>query len=528
MIVCNGQFPGPTLEANWGDWIEVTVNNQIEGPEETTLIHWHGLNQPGTPWYDGVISVDQCPIVPGGSLTYKFRADEYGTSWWHSHQAAQYTQGLFGPIVIHGPSEYVDYDEDLGPVLLSDWYHAYYTDIEVQVNSPVPQGARPPSPQSQSNLVNGVGKYGCGSAPGTSGPPFPNSTTDCSNVDWSSWKVEAGKKYRMRLVNAGSTGFETVSIDGHKLTIIANDFVPVQPYEVDFVRLAVGQRTDIVFEASGNAGDSYWFRAYNELLCGQPESVIAGDGRGVIAYGDDAPSQPTSTGTAPPPNPSCGTDDLSLTEPLAPLAVEDPDVTLTFQIAQQPDQNGVFKWFMNGVVFVGNADQPVLLSTIQDDQTSFPAQQQVYDLGTNKTVRVIIQNPSPAPHPMHIHGHDFQVLANGQGTWDGTIVRPSNPQRRDTQMMWGGPAIPSYTVLQWYSDNPGVWPLHCHLAWHLVSGMIVLMLEQPDALAAMDADLPPSIEAGCKAFRAWEAANGSPDDGTGTKMRRSPRDFRRW
>ncbi|KAI9871113.1 MAG: hypothetical protein M1823_008542, partial [Watsoniomyces obsoletus] len=115
LLVANGQFPGPMIEGNWGDMVEVTVRNEIYGPEESTLIHWHGLNQPGTPWYDGVISVSQCPIIPGSSLTYRFLLDEFGTSWWHSHLSAQYSQGLFGPIVVHGPSEYGDYDEDLGP-----------------------------------------------------------------------------------------------------------------------------------------------------------------------------------------------------------------------------------------------------------------------------------------------------------------------------------------------------------------------------------------------------------------------------
>ena len=78
-LVVNGAFPGPTIEANWGDWIEVEVDNQL--PDEGTTIHWHGLLQKGTPYYDGVPSVSQCPIAPGKTLTYRFRADEFGTTW---------------------------------------------------------------------------------------------------------------------------------------------------------------------------------------------------------------------------------------------------------------------------------------------------------------------------------------------------------------------------------------------------------------------------------------------------------------
>lgn len=54
MIAINSQFPGPLIEANWGDWIEITVTNSITGPEEGTSLHWHGLLQNGSPWYDGV------------------------------------------------------------------------------------------------------------------------------------------------------------------------------------------------------------------------------------------------------------------------------------------------------------------------------------------------------------------------------------------------------------------------------------------------------------------------------------------
>jgi FtsP/CotA-like multicopper oxidase with cupredoxin domain len=83
---------------------------------------------------DGVPGVSQCPIVPGQSFTYKFRADQYGTTWYHSHYSAQYTGGAYGAIIIHGPNdtpECAGFDVDLGPVLVGDWYHpAYYTLVQ--------------------------------------------------------------------------------------------------------------------------------------------------------------------------------------------------------------------------------------------------------------------------------------------------------------------------------------------------------------------------------------------------------------
>jgi FtsP/CotA-like multicopper oxidase with cupredoxin domain len=78
-VVVNGGFPGPTIEANWGDWIEVTVHNELDN--EGATIHWHGLLQSGTQFMDGIPSVGQCPISPGKTFVYKFRADSYGTTW---------------------------------------------------------------------------------------------------------------------------------------------------------------------------------------------------------------------------------------------------------------------------------------------------------------------------------------------------------------------------------------------------------------------------------------------------------------
>ena len=74
---------------------------------------------------------------------------------------------------------------------------------------------------------------------------------------------------------------------------------------------------------------------------------------------------------------------------------------------------------------------------------------------------------------MHLHGHeDFWILAEGRGEWDGVITRPSNPQRRDSaQLRWGSPEVPAYLVIQFNTDNPGVWPLHCHLIVHASTGM---------------------------------------------------------
>jgi len=113
----NGTIPGPTIIANWGDKINVHVTNRMVN--NGTAIHWHGVRQLNSLLADGVPGVTQCPIAPGESMTYEFRATQYGSSWYHSHFSLQYSEGLFGGMIINGPAN-GDYDEDLGTLLLQD------------------------------------------------------------------------------------------------------------------------------------------------------------------------------------------------------------------------------------------------------------------------------------------------------------------------------------------------------------------------------------------------------------------------
>lgn len=79
---------------------------------------------------------------------------------------------------------------------------------------------------------------------------------------------------------------------------------------------------------------------------------------------------------------------------------------------------------------------------------------------------------------MHLHGKsDFWVLAEGIGEWDGTIRNPLNPQRRDSQQLGPGTVdVPAFIVIQWETDNPGIWPFHCHVSTHASAGLYVNFL----------------------------------------------------
>ena len=128
----------------------------------------------------------------------------------------------------------------------------------------------------------------------------------------------------------------------------------------------------------------------------------------------------------------------------------------------------------------------------------------VINFGTNRTIRVILRNHGQlGAHPMHLHGHNFNVLAEGFGDWDGTIVNPANTQRRDVQILQNAQDAntPSFVVLQWANDNPGSWPLHCHLAWHVSGGLFVQLLERQTDIQAET--FPQDVVQTCRDWATW-------------------------
>jgi FtsP/CotA-like multicopper oxidase with cupredoxin domain len=127
--------------------------------------------------------------------------------------------GLLGPMIIHGPSN-AKYDIDLGPVFLTDYYHKDYFSIVQEVMAPLNAGGNP-RPLSDNNLINGKMNFDCTTV-------AAGDTTPCnSNAGISKFKFTTGKTHRLRLINAGGMGLQRFSIDGHNMTVIANDFTPI-------------------------------------------------------------------------------------------------------------------------------------------------------------------------------------------------------------------------------------------------------------------------------------------------------------
>jgi hypothetical protein len=153
---------------------------------------------------------------------------------------------------------------------------------------------------------------------------------------------------------------------------------------------------------------------------------------------------------------------------------------------------------MGGSSFRANYNQPILLlSNLGNNSYPDSPQWNVHNYGSNSSVRIHITNPGFLAHPIHLHGHNMFVINEGLGEWDGSVVNGGNPQRRDVQIVQAG----GYLVLQFESDNPGAWPLHCHIAWHVSAGLYVTVLERPGDIAKMH--LPSIMAQSCRDWAAY-------------------------
>ncbi|KAH9906850.1 multicopper oxidase [Xylariomycetidae sp. FL2044] len=476
VLTINGSIPGPTLFADWGDTVVVHVHNGFEN--NGTSIHWHGLRQNYTNEADGVASITQCPTAPGDSMTYTWRATQYGTTWYHSHFAVQAQNGVVGGIVINGPAS-APYDEDLGIVMLSDWFHQTSDELYGSASS---QG--PPTPPN--GLINGTNVYEDGGS--------RLQTT-----------FEAGKRYRMRLVNAAMDNMFKFSIDNHTLTVIAADLVPIVPYEAEMVSIGIGQRYDVIVEADQDAGN-YWMRAIPQLTCGTNEMTL--NIRGVVSYdGVDVEDPETSMWTY---TDDCNDEKLSNLVPFVPLDAGDAAVEEVLSVGVSVP-NGFFKWTINNNTFLSDWDTPTLQKVLTDG-SEFSVEEQVITLEeTNEWVYLVIESQLGLTHPIHLHGHDFFILGQeASATYtDASQLNLSNPPRRDVAML---PAS-GYLAIGFVSDNPGVWLAHCHIGWHTSQGFALQLVERASEIGAIT-DLD-AVNDQCSAWTTYASDNGIVQEDSG-------------
>jgi len=488
ILAVNGQFPGPAIVVDRGDIIQINVRNQFSQP---TSLHCHGLEQRGTPFYDGVAGVTQCPIPSGGVMQYNINtADQAGTTWYHAHYMAQYVDGFKGALVIRDPEDPHQglYDEEV-IVQLSDWYHSDSGTLTQSYLSPTSQGNEP---IPDSGLINGRGRYNCANAPAGS---------QCnSNSPLSNFNFVPGRRYRLRLINTSAFAAFKFSIDGHRLTIIEADMTPIEPITVDRLNINVAQRYSVIVTADQRPGN-YWMRAKMSTACFPTQSAsLDPNVLAIVNYANVPLADPTTTAmdanATPSANMDCVDLDPRLLRPLVAEPVLTPTVLLQMEVSFAADAQGINRGYINNVTYTPNlaASEVQALSTGQTQ--AFATTSNVYQVPLNSVVRIILSNSDTGEHPFHLHGFDFQMLAWEQGTFDPTTanLNMNNPVRRDTTTV---PAQ-GYTVLQFNADNLGIWLFHCHIEWHVLAGLVAQIQVGTAAQFQQGIHVPPDVASQCR------------------------------
>lgn len=304
--------------------------------------------------------------------------------------------GILGPIIIDGPAT-DNYDEDLGPFMLTDWYNE-----TAFLNA---HRARAIPPRAYNGLINGMMV-----APG-----------DESKGEYFKSTVKPGKKYRLRLINTSVDSAFMVSLDNHPFTVITSDFVPVKKYVAERVFVGIGQRLDVIIEANQTAGN-YWFRA----------DVPAGGGCGtndnpngikaIIHYSNATNSNPTSTAwpTTGDNEDRCNDESFQSNKlepywdsfvPSDPLTAKPAflDVQAASAGVAFEDNTPIFRWTVNLTSIHVDWDRPIL-EYVQEGNTSYPPAQNVISVPNTDWTYWVLQElaftediPLNVPHPIHLH-----------------------------------------------------------------------------------------------------------------------------
>ena len=265
LITINGQMPGPTIIARRNQRLRITVYNELPNVEGIS-IHWHGMHQRGTTSMDGVAFISQNPILPNQFYTYDFKAFPAGTHWYHAHSGAHRTDGLYGALIIEDTLPGNLYDEDhpdQHTLLLMDWQKEPSIDLFYQIRSSLSffddnyreyEQVRAPDNSEVgpipfwSGIINDKGRH-------------YDTLGQHNNADLNVFNVQAGRRYRFRLIGAQALYAYKFSIQNHLLTVVATDGSPIDNItDVNYVIVNTGERYDVIVNAD-KVTRNYWILA---------------------------------------------------------------------------------------------------------------------------------------------------------------------------------------------------------------------------------------------------------------------------
>ncbi len=512
-IAVNGQIPMPTLTFTEGDTAEIWVHNEMD--EETSL-HWHGLFLPNR--MDGVPNLTQMPIKPHTTFLYKYPIVQHGTHWYHSHTMLQEQIGMYGAFIMNKRKEW---DIPTIPVVLSEWTDMKPEEVHRSLKNQTDWFAiQKETTQSYAEAIQ-KGHF----KTKVSNEWKRMNAMDVSDVYYDKFLIngknqneqnqfKAGDKVRLRIANAGASSYFWLNYAGGKITVVASDGNDIEPIEVDRLIIAVSETYDVVVTIPENK--SYEFLVTPEdrtksasLWLGNGEKVpiaklpklkyFAGmkmmnemmdmKGNMIEMEGMQMSNQTMDMNTVMYPEitgPENAKDTIKMdvremkmndkksndkmkmpgkqmqmnhgNHSMAGMDMGEDNsdiVTLNYGMMRSNEKTTLPAGPLKVLKFdlTGNMNRYVWT---MDNKTVSESDKILIKKGEN--VRIILFNNSMMRHPMHLHGHDFRVL-NGQGEYA--------PMKNIIDIM----PMETDTIEFAANESGGDWFFHCHILYHMMSGM---------------------------------------------------------
>jgi CopA family copper-resistance protein len=493
-VAINGTIPGPLIRLKEGQNVRIAVTNNLD---EDTSIHWHGLLVPFQ--MDGVPGVSFPGIKPGETFTYDFPVRQSGTYWWHSHSGLQELSGHYAPMIIDPAGEDpIPFDRE-HVIVLSDWSfrhpHELFRKLKAQA------GYFNTQKQTVAGLLRGEDQSLKDRIEWAKMRMDPTDILDVTGSTYTylvnghgpldNWTglFSPGERVRLRIINAAAMSTFNVRIPGLAMEVVAVDGQPVSPVSVDEFQTAPAETYDVIVrpaedkaftlvaEASDRSGMARATLAPRLGMTApvppprkRPLATMKDMGMGNMAHGMDMPGMDMSMrsqANAPSVALTPGVQTISpmpmdrMAEP--PQGLEDvghkvltyadlanlhepkdkrpPGRTVEIHLTGNMER---FMWAFDGVKF---------------SELKAPL---AFEKG--ERVRVTLVNDSMMAHPIHLHGHFFE-LVTGHGD--------HSPRKHTVNVLPGGKVSWDVTA------EAGDWAFHCHLLYHMHAGMMQVVQVRP-------------------------------------------------
>ena len=503
-IAVNGTIPAPLIRLREGQTVRLAVANHLD---EDTSIHWHGLLVPME--MDGVPGVSFPGIKPHSTFTYEFPLKQAGTYWYHSHSGLQEQLGHYGPLIID-PAEPdpVAYDRE-HVIVLSDWSflhpHTIFSRMKQEGGFFNRQnttllgrlsGREEPMSQTDRNMFARMRMDPTDIADVTAAAYEFLINGHSADENWTGL-FTPGERVRLRIINAAAQSIFNVRVPGLPLTLVATDGINVRPVTVDEFQIGNAETYDFIVEPKDQAytivsesiDRSGTTRATLAPRLGMTAPVPPLRQRPTLTMKDMGMGDMQGMDHGPGAGAGAGMDHSSMdmrdeTRVSFPVGVGvdmialspidrtgDPGIgledaghrVLTYKdlVSLTPNTDTRAPTRFLEIHLTGNMER--FMWSLDGEQLS--ENPEPYRFARNERVRMRLVNDTMMTHPMHIHGHYWQIVNGNPG---------NQPLKHTVKVLPGG-----FIDLDLTADAPGDWAFHCHLLYHMHAGMMRVVRVRP-------------------------------------------------